>query len=354
METKHTTGGWKVGLLAALLATGAGSVREAKGAEWVWGGAVREEADVHIRGLVGAAFHFKGMVEETERKFYTRQGDPISKQGQETYSQDDFETDDLFGLAGLSFSAAWPWFRLQVDSVFMNPSLDATARRNYYLTLNDSISYRGRDYDHFMIPEGEHFDADFVGNMTELTLMLVPFSVRQDDWLEVTPMLEAGILALGGRYEIDAGESRGLTTYQYPPEEFVVGGHVEDWAGIGVPQWGGGVQVRLGSAEQVHLDLQAHYLFCLYNGSTSCFTTAKHRNKDLDLDHRNIRLRAELAFPQERKTWTVGVQAQFITTDGTLESSETDPKKIAAAPERFDKVFGFELNTVLATVGVAF
>ena len=238
--------------------------------------------------------------------------------------------------------------------MFLNPSIEATARRDYYLTLNDSISYRGHDYDHFMIPDGEHFDAEFFGNMTELTLMLVPFSVRQDDWLEVTPSLELGIIAIGGRYEIDAGESRGITTYQYPPEEFVIGGSVKDWAGIGVPQWGGGVEVRLGAADKTHLDLQAHYLFCIYDGSTSCFTTAKHRDKDLDLDHRNLRLRAEVRFPSEKRTWSVGVQAQFIETDGTLESSETDPKKIAAAPERFDKVFAFELNTVLATVGVMF
>ena len=338
-------------LVAAVLVSSPMSVR---GAELVWGGAPQKDANLQVRALLGAAYHFKGNVEETERKYYTRQGDPISKQGQESYDQDDFETDDLFWIAGLSFSGAWPWFRLQVDSVFMNPSIEATARRDYYLTLNDSISYRGRDYDHFMIPDGERFDAEFFGNMTELTLMFVPLSVTQEDWLEVTPSLELGILALGGKYDIDAGESRGVTTYQYPPEQFVVGGHVDDWAGIGVPQWGGGVQVWFGAADQVHLDLQAHYLFCLYNGSTSCFTTAKHRDKDLDLDHRNLRLRAELAFPQERVTWTVGVQAQFITTDGTLESSETDPKKIEAAPERFDKVFAFELNTVLATIGIAF
>jgi hypothetical protein len=338
------------GLVAAVLAFGAGNAR---GAEVVWGGAVREASDVQIRALAGAAFHFKGNVEETERKFYTRQGDPVSKQGQEKYDLSDFETDDLFGLAGLSVSAAWPWFRLQLDSVFMNPSIEATARRDYYLTLNDSISFLGRDYDHFMIPEGTRFDADFTGNMTELTLMFVPLSV-QDDALEITPSLELGVLALGGRYEIDAGVSHGVTTYQYPPEQFVIGGHAEDWAGIGVPQWGGGVEVRLGAADRIHLDLQAHYLFCLYNGGTSVFTTAKHRNKDLDLDHRNLRLRAELRFPSEKRTWTVGVQAQFIETDGTLESSETDPKKIAVAPERFDKVFAFELSTVLATVGVAF
>ena len=339
------------GLVAAVCVLGTGTVR---GAEVVWGGAPREESDVQVRALVGAAFHFKGNVEETERKFYTRQGDPIPKQGQERYDQDDFETDDLFGMAGLSFSAAWPWFRLQLDSVFMKPSIEATARRDYYLTLNDSISYRGRGYDHFMIPEGDRFDAEFFGNMTELTLMFVPLSVTQEDWLEVAPSLELGILVLGGKYEIDDGEPRGVTTYQYPPEEFVVGGHVDDWAGLGVPQWGAGVQVRLGAADKTHLDLQAHYLFCLYNGSTSCFTTAKHRDKDLDLDHRNLRLRAELRFPSEKRTWTVGLQAQFIETDGTLESSETDPKKIEAAPERFDKVFAFELNSVLATVGVAF
>ena len=353
MQTKRAAYGWKTGWVAAALAVAAfpraGSALDAQ-----WGGSVREDSNVQVRALVGAAFHFKGMVEETERKFYTRQGDPLSGQGQESYSLDDFETDDLFGLAGLSFAAAGRWFGVRVDSVFMNPSLDGTAGRNYYLTLNDSISYRGRDYDHFMIPEGEHFDAEFFGNMTELTLMFMPFSVRQNDWLEVTPTLELGVLALAGRYEIDAGESRGLTTYQYPPEEFVIGGSVEDWAAIGVPQWGGGVKLRLGGADDVHLDLQAHYLFCLYDGSTSFFTTAKHRNKDLDLDHRNVQLRAELAFPGERTTWTVGVQAQFIQTDGTLESSETDPAKIKAAPERFDKVFSFELNSILATIGIAF
>lgn len=353
METKQPTGAWRTGLIAALLAACAAGPRGATAMDVVWGGAVHEESNVKIGVLAGAAFHFKGMVEETERKFYTMEGDPISSQGQETYSQDDFETDDLFGLAGLTFSAAGSWVRFRLDSVFMNPSLEATARRNYYLTLHDSISYRGRDYDHFMIPEGERFDAEFTGNMTEMALMLAPLSLS-DEAFEVTPLLELGVLALAGRYEIDAGESRGITTYQYPPEQFVVGGSVKDWAGIGVPQWGGGVQLRLGRTDGVHLDLQAHYLFCLYNGSTSLFTTAKHRKKDLDLDHRNLQLRAALEIPTEARTWTVGIQAQFIETDGTLESSETDPRKIAAAPERFDKVFAFELSTVLATVGFAF
>lgn len=353
METKQPTGVWRMGFVAAVIAACVAGTREAAAMDVVWGGAVHEESNVRFGVLAGAAYHFKGMVEETERKYYTRQGDPIWSQGQETYSQDDFETDDLFGLAGITFSAAGSWVRFRLDSVFMNPSLDGTARRNYYLTLHDSISYRGNDYDHFMIPEGEHFDADFTGNMTEMTLMLAPLSLS-DDAVEITPLLELGILALAGRYEIDAGESRGVTTYQYPPEEFVIGGHVKDWAGIGVPQWGGGVQLRLGSLQSVHLDLQAHYLFCLYNGSTSLFTTAKHRKKDLDLDHRNLQLRAALEIPTEKRTWIIGVQAQFIETDGTLESSETDPKKIEAAPERFDKVFDFELSTVLATIGVAF
>lgn len=339
---------------SVLCALGLLMMTPAAHARFEWGGIVREDRDNRIRGIAGVAFHFEGMVEETERKFYTRQGDPISAQGAESYDLSDFETDDLFGLAGLSYDVAWSWFRMQIDSVFMNPSFGGDARRDYYLTIGDSISYNGNSYDHLLIPEGDSFDADFVGNMTEWTLMLVPFGVQAGDWLEINPSLDLGVLLLGGQYDLNAGEPRGVTTYQYPPEEFVIGGHSRDWLGVGVPQWGVGVDMRMGRTNEVNFSVQAHYLFSNYDGSTAFFTTADHREKNLDFDHRNIRVRGELEIPTKSRTWLVGLQAQFIETEGALESTETDPVKIEAAPERFDKIFSFELSTLLATVGVAF
>jgi len=320
-----------------------------------WGGYVLPGQERQLRANVGGIFEFEGMVEETTRKFYDAVGRYSSQADAESYGSDDFNADGFHGMIGLSWNRNWQGFRLQLDTSFMNPEIDSTASRDYWLTVQGDVSYNGGNYDHLMIPKGSPFTMELLGNLTELTLSLVPFGFQGGDgWLTVTPMLDVGFLAVLGKYEIDAGDPSGVREYQNPPEQFVVGGNSDGFAGAALPQFGAGVNILAGDPEGLQLELDAHYLMMMYDGSTGFFTTAEHRKKDLDLDHRNIRLRGALSFPTGNARLIAGVQVELIDLDGTLESSATDREEIIARRERFDKEFAFTLHSVMATVGFVF
>lgn len=345
----------RAGLLAAaawgcLLAAAAGG--EPAGMEW--GGILSTGRTQNLRFQAGAILEFEGVVSETTRRLYDVTGATESQALAERYDTSDFDLDGPFGAAGLSLDMAWKFIRLQVDSMFLAPSVSTTARRDYYLTLNDDISFNGRTYDHLMIPEGARFSADLAGNVTELVLSFVPMGFRLGESVVVNPSLDAGVLLFGGRYEIDAGVSTGVTQYQNPPEDFVVGGQASGLIGMGAPEWGPGVEVRIGKPGGVNWDFQVQYLFFSYDGSTAFFTTADHRDKDLEFDHRNLRLRGQVEIPMRDMAWSLGLQVQLAETEGTISSSARDPEEILARRERFDKEFTFKVQAIYATAGLSF
>ena len=319
-----------------------------------WGGRVPDNRDGRLRLVAGAILHFEGIVTETTRKLYDVTGSTWKQADAETYDLDDFDLDGPYGVVGLSGEAAWRFFRLQFDTVFLNPSAQTTARRDYYLAVAEDIEYGGVRYDHLMIPSGTAFEVDLFGNVTELTLAFVPFGVVAGDVLRIHPELDLGVLAFGGYCEIDAGETTGTKQYQNPVEDFAIGGSSSGYVGLGTPQWGPGVDVRFGRAEGFGFDLQVHYLFFDYDGGTEFFTTAEHREKNADFSHRNFRVRGEFEFPLRRAAVTLGVQVQLIETEGLISSTATDAEEILERQERFDKEFTFEMESVLATLGLAF
>lgn len=319
------------------------------------GGYVPAGQERQFRVNAGGIFEFEGMVEETTRKYYDAVGRHGSQRDAESYGTDDFDLDGFHGMLGVSWNRNWEWFRLQLDTSFLNPSTDTTAARDYWLTVPGDVSYRGHSYDHMVIPKGAPFSMEAFGNVTELTLSLVPFGYDSDEWwLTVNPMLDIGLLGVLGTYHIDAGQPRGLREYQNPPETFVVGGDSKGFGGAALPQIGIGVNVLVGDPEVMQFEFDAHYLMMSYNGSTGFFTTAAHRKKDLDLDHRNIRLRGALQFPLGRARMVAGLQVELIDLDGTLESSASSREEIISRRERFDKEFAFTLHSVMATVGFVF
>jgi len=319
-----------------------------------WGGCLVPGHDQNLRFTAGAVMNFEGMVTETTRKLYDVTGSTWKQSLAESYDTDDFNLDGPFGTVGLSLDAAWKFVRLQVDSTFLNPSTDATAKRDYYLAVGEDIDYQGHAYDHLMIPAGTRFSADLTGNATELNLLFVPIGFNAGDVLRINPSFGFGVLLFGGKYDIDAGATTGVKTYQNPPEDFAIGGSSSGYTILGAPQWGPGLDVRLGQADGLQVDLLVQYLFASYDGSTAWLTTANHREKDLDFDHENLRLRGQVEIPLQRLALTFGVQAQWIQTDGTISSSATDPDVILERQERFDKEFSFQMDSVMATVGIAF
>lgn len=336
----------------ALLALAAGAVPARAGAEW--GGSFPPDRAQHLRLQGGVIYGFEGMVSETTRKLYDVTGHTWKQEDAETYGTSDFNLDGTYGLFGLSCDAMWNFIGLQLETAFFQPSTRTTARRDYYLAVGSDIEYQGQTYDHLMIPSGTTFAADLTGNLTELTLRLVPVGFRAGDVFHVNPSLEAGVLFFGGKYEIDAGETQGVKTYQNPPEDFAIGGQASGYAGLLAPQWGPGLDIRIGAPDAVHVDLQVHYLFLDYSGSTSFFTSADHREKNVDFSHRNLRVRGQVEIPLKRVALNLGVQVQWIETEGTVSSQATAPDEILEKQERFDKEFTFELDAVLATLGVTF
>lgn len=324
-------------------------------ADFALGGFVPPGQATQLRFNIGGVFEFEGMVEETTRKYYDAVGRYASQRDAENYSADDFDLDGFHGMLGFSLDKNWKGFRLQLDTSFLNPSTDTVASRDYWLSVQGDIDYNGASYDHLLIPAGTPFSMEAFGNLTELNLSVVPFGFRSSDgFLTVNPSLDVGLLAVFGHYDIDAGAPRGVREYQNPPELFAVGGHSKGFAGAALPQFGVGVNLLSGDPDGLQLELDAHYLMMAYDGSTGFFTTAEHRKKDLDLDHRNIRVRGALGFPLGRTRMVAGVQVELIDLDGTLESSATSREEIIARRERFDKEFAFTLHSVMATVGFVF
>ena len=328
----------------------AGSAR----AELEWGGCLVPGHNQNLRFTAGAILQFEGMIAETTRKLYDVTGHTWKQEGAESYNTSDFNLDGPYGTLGFSLDMAWSFLRLQLDSSFLNPSTTATARRDYYIAVGDDIEYQGQSYDHLMIPQGTPFSADLTGNMTELNFLFVPVGFKAGDILRINPSLDLGVLLFGGRYSIDAGETTGVKTYQNPPEDFAIGGSSGGFAILGTPQWGPGVDIRLGKPEGVQCDLQVHYLFANFNGSTAWLTTSDAMEKNLELNHQNLRVRGQIEIPMKRAALNVGVQVQMIDTDGSVTAVADTPEEVLQLQERFDKDFNFKVDSVLATVGLTF
>ena len=102
------------------------------------------------------------------------------------------------------------------------------------------------------------------------------------------------------------------------------------------------------------LDLQVHYLFAHYDGPLSWINTADHNEKNANFDHKNLRVRGQIEIPLRRVAVNLGVQVQWIDTDGSITSTATDPAEILARQERFDKDFSLKVTSVMGTLGLTF
>lgn len=338
-------GGVWLGLCLAVFADGPGVE---------WGGVLATGRTQNMRFQVGAVLEFEGGVTETTRRFYDVTGRVESQALAESYGTSDFDLKGPFGAIGFSLDMAWKFVRFQIDTMFLAPSVSTTAKRDYYLSIGDDITYQGIGYDHLMIPAGSRLSADVFANVSELVFAFVPIGFQFGESVVVNPSLNFGVLLFGGRYEIDAGLATGVTQYQNPPEDFVVGGKASGLIGMGAPEWGPGVEIRIGKPGELNVALDLRYLFLTYHGSTAFFTTANHRDKDLDFNHQNLRLSGQVEIPMRHMAWTLGIQAQFVDSDGLISSSARDPDVVRARRERFDKEFNFKMHAVYATLGLSF
>jgi len=313
-----------------------------------------EGRDLRFGISVGQITEFNGMVEETTRRLYDVTGSYWKQDTAESYNLDDFNLDDAYTTYGLTFETSWKYFTFQLNGSYMSISSDAVARRDYYLTVG-SVSFDGQEYDHLKIPAGSPFSYDFTGASIEANLLFTPFTFRPVDVFRVTPLLGIGLFGVVGQYEIDAGESTGIYPYQNPLEDFVVGGEADGPMGFGMPEYGGGLEFRLGHQDGVNLVIHGYYALFQYDGSTDWLTSADHREKNAEIDHQSARLRVYAEFPlSEGRSWLIGAQYHRIESEGMITSTATDPAEILAKQERFDKEFEFGMTMFNAMIGLTF
>jgi hypothetical protein len=319
------------------------------------GRTLADERDFSLRATAGQISDFQVMVQETTRRVYDVTGETWKNDTAEGYDLNDFNIDDSHYTFGLALEKGWKYFTMQVDASYVSISSSVVAQRDYYLGIGNKISYNGRTYDRLMIPEGTEFSFDVDGLTLDMRLLFTPFTFHPFEAVQLTPFLDLGVFGYAGMYDIDAGAPKGVKTYQNPPEDFAIGGQADGTLGMGMPQYGGGAELRIGSQHTVNLVVQASYTLLTYDGSSSLLTSSAEREKNADIDHRNLRVRTFLEFPlRSGRCLMAGVEYQQVESEGIISAAAETEAEILANRERFDKEVEFSMTSLKAMVGVAF
>ena len=316
---------------------------------------VGEDRDTSLRVTAGSVLELEGMVQETKRQYYDVTDQQYKQARRESYDLNAFGMEEGYPTFGLSLEKVWKYFTFQLDAAFMSPHASTTAKRDYYIGVGKSINYGGRAYKNMKIPAGRPFEISVTGGFTELHGMVTPFSFGSPDRLLVTPWVDFGLFTFAGRYEIDAGPVTGADRYLYPPENFVIGGESSGYVGLALPEIGLGGEIRLGAERETNFVVQGRYGICRYKGGTAWLVSTKHREKDVDIDHTNLRLRCLLEVPLESgRTVSFGAQYELVDSDASITSKTASREEIIQRRERFDKEVDFKMASATALLGVTF
>ena len=320
-----------------------------------WGRVLPGDRDARWTVSYGSLLHLGGHVHETFRAFYKATGQDAKQALAESYSLSDFGVDAPYTTYGVHYEKQWEWFAFRWDLVGFGLDAETRAKRDYYLGLGDDISYRGRSYDHLKIPSGSDFSIDFDGGMTTLVGAFTPFALRFGDDVRLSPEVDIGLVLIGGRYTVDAGSPRGTAVYQNPPVDFVVGGSSSSWIGAAAPRIGLGGELRIVYENDVEWVSRGSLGYFSYDGSTKPFTSAGHREKEVELGMLSLLLDSGFVFPLgEDRALTVGGQIQYFSIDAEIKSKERDTASIVAARERFNKSADISMLMVMAYVGITY
>ena len=316
---------------------------------------VPADRDSQLSVSYGAVMSLSGRVDETFRAFYKATGQDHKQSLAESWKLDDFGFDAPWSAFGFHFEHVWRWASLRMDLSLFDVDAKARAKRDYYLGLEDDISYGGRKYDHLKIPKGSSFSSEFSGGLGSLAVAVTPVTIEFDDALKLVPELDVGLLAIAGDWKIDAGKAHGVTTYQNPPVDFVVGGSSSAFIGAGAPFAGAGAELRVGRDDYVQWVTRGNFGFFSYSGSTKPFTNSSHRAKDLDVDMFTLAADTSVILPMDERTcFLVGLKAQWLSLDGSIKSKARDTASIIAARERFDKKVDIDVALVQVYAGITF
>jgi hypothetical protein len=313
-----------------------------------------ENRDAQLRITAGMVTEIEAMVQETTRRYYDASDQQFKQDLAERFGLDDFNLDDGYLSVGLSYENAAKWLTFKFDAHMSQADAEAVAQRNYYIGVG-SVEYNGREYDHMKIPEGRAFSMDLTAFYMEMRGMFTPFTFKPDEGVRFTPWIDIGLIVFAGSYDIDAGRAEGVTQYQNPPEDFVVGGQADGTVGLGLPEFGIGGELRIGDPGMANLVLKAHYAILEYDGGTSYFTSSQHREKNIDIDHFNAKVSCGLEVPRPSgRCVTLALQYQLIESEAAITSQEGTTEEIIARRERFDKDVDFRMGTATAMLGLTF
>lgn len=316
---------------------------------------ISAQRNSRLQVSIGQVRQLDVLVEETTRAFYDVTGREDDQARAQTFDGSDFNMEDGYLTIGLKWENARKYFTWQAETALMNPSTDAVARRNYYIGIGRSVKYEGKSYDNMLIPEGDEFEVSVFGGTLEFRTQFTPFTLQFGNSVRVVPWAELGIFTFMGEYKLDAGEPRGSTVYQNPPEDFVIGGRTRGFAGMGLPEWGGGGEIRIGEDDGPVVSLRGSYTVCNYSGGTRFLTSSSHREKSIDLSHRNVRLQAHVELPTvSGRAWLLGARYQKIKSRALIESTGATEEEIIERRERFDKQVEFAYESLEFLAGFTF
>lgn len=323
-------------------------------AEFDWGSQRPDARNREWRIYLGNVSSLSGNVNETFRAFYAATGQDSKQSLAESYDLNDFGIDCPYFSWGLQCEQKHKYWGYKWDLSILNLSANAKASRDYYIGVGEDIVYQDVAYDHLKITAGSEFDIDLLIGMTDIMFSFTPFTFFYGggDNVKLTPSLDLGLVLFGGKLDIDAGATVGITTYQNPPIDFAVGGEASTSFIAGAPKIGLGADLRIGPDDGFQFVLHGDVGFFAYDGSTKPFTGNSHREKNIDATYLACTGEAGVAIPFNNGTaLTAGLRLQVISLEGSIESKEKDPDKIIAARERFDKEVDFSMTSLMFFIG---
>lgn len=315
------------------------------------------DEDFSVTLKPGLITSISGYVKETKRAYTDIPGEQLDYAHYlENYDLEELGFDGTYGTLGLGLEKHWRFATVLLDLSYFEASATAKAEREPFAIGVEDVEYNGKDYDYMYIPQGSSADIDLQAGSAELGLLLTPFCISTEEGFDFSPWIRGGVLAMGGAYTIDAGPAQGVRTYEYHPYPYVIGGEGKGWAGIAVPEWGFGGEMRIWlNPEGTKVICQGNYMMLDWAGSSESLGVSARNAKDIDLSYKSIDLTALLEHPlSEKVDFLVGGSFRHLETDATIEAQHKSAAEQDAAREKYDKEASIEMNTLYLLLGLRF
>jgi len=338
-----------LGVICSALTGGLSAV-----AEVTSGRNLEDRHDFSIGLTIGSVFDLEGEIRETTRPL-EEIGGRTSGAPPEDYNWSELGFDDNFDSLGFYTEHRWRYVTLKFQFAYGNPEADSIADRDYYIGV-DEVSFEGADYEYMKIPRGTPFSGDIDLYTIDLGVNITPVSFVSDEYfVEFTPWVHIGMFAFITDYSIDAGPATGLTQYENPPRNYVVGGEATGMNGIVIPKIGVGGELRFAISDNSDVIIEANVNYLKFDGDTGDFGISSRNEKAVEIDFITLSTRAlvEVAMSEDLDFF-IGVEFLTMDADATVEAKDKPNEEIEALREKFDKDVEFSMNRINLLMGLNF